>query len=528
VHGDIDETSKWIPAFAGMTSPRGSPHGFHTEREWMPWIVGWVLNAVYSLLLLAVAPLLLYRRLRFGKYRGGWREKLTGRLVRQHPSRRCVWFHAVSVGEVLQLQKVLDETAVRFPDAELLITTTTDTGYDVARTKYPQHTIAYFPLDFTWAVATALRSIRPDLVVLVELELWPNFIFEVERQRIPLALINGRIGEKSFRGYSRVKPLIRGVLGAFDMLAVQNDTYGTRLRKLGAPAERIVVTGNIKFDRVESDRQNPKTAELRHSFSIQPDEQVFIAGSTQSPEEAFALDTWQSLRTEFPRLRLVLVPRHKERFEEVAALVHQRGLPLRRRSQSRDAAEDSSEGFASDSSFPRRRLYSSFPRRRESSGRGDVEFENLPHLQQKSTTKVSTSSEPNSAPVLLLDTLGELAACWGLADFAFVGGSLTNRGGQNMLEPAGYGAAVLFGPNTWNFKDITAALLSRDAARVVRNQDELTQLLRELLQQPATAMRMGAAAREFVAEQQGATRRTVDRLAALFPDIARQPDTRAA
>jgi 3-deoxy-D-manno-octulosonic-acid transferase len=485
----------------------------------MPWIVGWVLNAVYSLLLLAVAPLLLYRRLRFGKYRGGWREKLTGRLVRQHPSRRCVWFHAVSVGEVLQLQKVLDETAARFPDAELLITTTTDTGYDVARGKYPQHTIAYFPLDFTWAVATALRSIRPDLVVLVELELWPNFIFEVERRQIPLALINGRIGEKSFRGYSRVKPLIRRVLGSFDMLAVQNDTYGTRLRTLGAPAEHVAVTGNIKFDRVESDRQNPKTAELRRSFGIQPDEQVFIAGSTQSPEESYALDAWKSLQTEFPRLRLVLVPRHKERFEEVAALVNQRGLSLLRRSQTRDAAEDSSEGFASDSSFPRRR---------ESSGRGDVEFEHLTHSQQKSTPKVSLSSESTSAPVLLLDTLGELAACWGLADFAFVGGSLTNRGGQNMLEPAGYGAAVLFGPNTWNFKDITAALLSRDAARVVRSQDELTHVLRELLQQPEMALRLGTAAREFVAEQQGATRRTVDRLAALVPDPARQSDMRAA
>ena len=446
----------------------------------MPWIVGWLLNAVYSLLLLAVAPLLLYRRLRFGKYRGGWREKLTGRLARQHPSRRCVWFHAVSVGEVLQLQKVLDETAVRFPDAELLITTTTDTGYDVARGKYPQHTVAYFPLDFTWAVATALSSIRPDLVVLVELELWPNFIFEVERRRIPLALINGRIGEKSFRGYSRVKPLIRRVLGSFDMLAVQNDTFSTRLRTLGAPSERVVVTGNIKFDRVESDRQNSKTAELRRSFGIQPNEQVFIAGSTQSPEESYALDAWKSLRAKFPRLRLILVPRHKERFEEVAALVHQRGLPLLRRSRSRDAAGD------------------------------------------------PLSSESISAPVLLLDTLGELAACWGLADFAFVGGSLTNRGGQNMLEPAGYGAAVLFGPNTWNFKDITEALLSRDAARVVRSQDELTQLLRGLLQQPEMALRLGNAAREFVAEQQGATRRTVDRLAALLPDSARQSDMRAA
>lgn len=426
----------------------------------MPFIVGWLLNGIYTLLLLLVAPILIYRRLRHGKYKGGWREKLTGRLTRQHPGRRCVWFHAVSVGEVLQLQKVLDETAARFPDAELLITTTTDTGYDVACTKYPKYTVAYFPLDFTWAVARALKSIQPALVILVELELWPNFIFACHRSGIPLALINGRIGEKSFRGYSRIKPLIRRVLESFNVLAVQNETYGQRLEALGAPASRIAVTGNIKFDRVESNRQNARTQELRRAFGIATDDLVFIAGSTQSPEEAYALDAWQTLVKEFPRLRLILVPRHKERFEEVAELVTQRGLPLLRRSRQPATADP--------------------------------------------------------AAVLLLDTLGELAACWGLADLAFVGGSLTNRGGQNMLEPAGYGAAVLFGPNTWNFKDITQALLSREAARIIHNAQELTQSLRDLLNQPELAKQMGSAARQFVAEQQGATTKTVDQIERLL------------
>ena len=173
-------------------------------RERMPFVVAWFLNAAYALLLLVVSPFLVYRGIAHGKYRGGWREKLTGRLARKHPERRCLWFHAVSVGEVLQLQQILDQTAARFPDAELFITTTTDTGYEVARSKYPQHTVAYFPLDFSWAVRRALRTIQPSVVVLVELELWPNFIVEAHRQRIPLALINGRIGEKSFRGYSRV------------------------------------------------------------------------------------------------------------------------------------------------------------------------------------------------------------------------------------------------------------------------------------------------------------------------------------
>ncbi len=432
----------------------------------MPWIVGWFLNFVYSALLLTVSPILIYRRIRHGKYRGGWREKLTGSLSRRYPDRRCIWFHAVSVGEVLQLQKVLDETQARFPDAELFVTTTTDTGYDVAQTKYPQHTVSYFPLDFTWGVSRALASVKPDLVVLVELELWPNFVFQCHRKQIPLALINGRIGEKSFRGYSRVKPLMRRVLSCFHILATQNATFSQRLQDLGGPAERLAVTGNIKFDRVESDRNNPRTMELRRVFGIKPDEQVLIAGSTQSPEEMYALDAWRMLRKDYPNLRLILVPRHKERFDEVAELVHQRGLPLVRRSAG---------------------------------------------------TSVANVTSHASPPVLLLDTLGELGACWGLADIAFVGGSLTNRGGQNMLEPAGYGAAILFGPNTWNFKEITEALLSRQAARVVRDSDELLQALRDLLEHPEQAHQMGMIARQFVSEQQGATVRTVDHIAGLIP-----------
>ncbi|MCX7407420.1 MAG: 3-deoxy-D-manno-octulosonic acid transferase [Planctomycetales bacterium] len=487
----------------------------------MPFVVAWLLNAAYALLLLAVSPLLVYRRIAHGKYRGGWREKLTGRLVRMHPERRCLWFHAVSVGEVLQLQQVLDQTAARFPDAELFITTTTDTGYDVARSKYPQHTVAYFPLDFSWAVRRALCAIQPSLVVLVELELWPNFIVEAHRQHIPLALINGRIGEKSFRGYSRVKPLLRRVLACFDLLAVQNETYAERLRQLGAPTERVTVTGNIKFDGVESNRDNSKTEELRRSFGIAPHEQVFIAGSTQEPEESFAIETWTTLQREFPTLRLILVPRHKERFEAVAELVRQRGLPLVRRSEGhREIVDEISErGGVSPL------VLGCQPVCEEPGG--------LRHPAQKICTSsltlqvgVDAASPPPS--VLLLDTLGELGACWGLADIAFVGGSLTNRGGQNMLEPAGYGAAVLFGPNTWNFRDITDALLSLRAARVVAGPTELTAAVRDLLLDQTEASRMGEAARTFVGQQRGATARTVEQLAGLVADATSDADNSAA
>ena len=440
----------------------------------MPFVFGWLLNGLYLLLLLAVSPVLIFRRIAQGKYRGGWREKLTGRLTRHHPEKLCIWFHAVSVGEVLQLQKVVEESEKRFPSSELFITVTTDTGYGVACEKYSRHTVAYFPLDFSWAVNRAFARIRPDLIVLVELELWPNFILTAKRRRIPLMLLNGRMGEKSFGGYSRVKPLMRRLLSCFDVLAVQNETYADRLRKLGASDNRVVVTGNIKFDRVESNRENLKTQELRTSFGLTASQRVFIAGSTQDPEETYALEAWQALRPEFPDLRLIIVPRHKERFDEVAAMIRQRGCSLIRRSQQKSAASSSNP--------------------------------NQPNIQTEAPS------------VGLLDTLGELAACWGLADIAFVGGSLTNRGGQNMIEPAGYGAAVLFGPNTWNFKDVTEALLSRQAARIVTGPDDLRKAVRNLLQHPDEARKTGEAASAFVATQQGATQKSVALIAQILAE----------
>ena len=417
----------------------------------------WILNLAYVVLLLVVSPVLLYRRYVHGKYCDGWGEKIWGRLPERDGSRPCLWLHAVSVGEVLQLRPLMTLLTAQRPGWDFVITTTTRTGLDVARKEFSQHTVCYCPLDFSWAVRNAISRLKPSAIVLVELELWPNLVLTASRLGIPLALINGRVSAKSFRGYLRIRPLVAWLLQCFDLLVAQNREYADRLLALGAPSERLHLTGSIKFDGVQVDRSNSKTAELRQFFGLRSDEKVLIAGSTQAPEELFALDTWQSLRSEFPNLRLILVPRHKERFEEVAALVTSRGLTLQRRSNSGRSAGD----------------------------------------------------------VLLLDTLGELGACWGLADIAFVGGSLTQRGGQNMLEPAAYGAAVLFGPNTWNFRDIVEQLLAQDAARVVRSAESLTATVREFLQHSVAAEELGSRAQAFVATQQGAAARTVDLLSRL-------------
>jgi 3-deoxy-D-manno-octulosonic-acid transferase len=426
-----------------------------------------VLNCVYILILLFASPILVYRMLRYGKYRDGWAEKFLGRLPVSKPDTvRRAWFHAVSVGEVLQLQVVISQFEQTNPDTEIVVTTTTVTGLAVAREKFSQHTICYFPLDFSWAVRNAVRRIQPSLVVLVELELWPNFIQEVHRKGIPLALINGRMSEKRFRGYRKIRPLIWRLLQRFDLLAMQNDVYAQRLTELGSPAEKTRITGSIKFDGVNTDRMNPRTTELRTTFGITDDEPVFVAGSTHAPEEEIALNAWQKIREEFPKLRLVLIPRHQERFDEVARFVESRNLSLLRRSN------------------------------------------------QKTAKIMPQQSE--ELPVLLLDTLGELSACWGLADVAFVGGSLTPRGGQNMIEPAGFGAAVFFGPETRNFRDVVEVLLDANAAGVVQNEDELADVLRECLRDRNKAIEQGQRAKDVVLSQQGATETTVSLIGSLL------------
>jgi 3-deoxy-D-manno-octulosonic-acid transferase len=450
----------------------------------------WLLNVAYLALLAALAPWLAMKSLTQGKYRHGWGQKFWGAVPRRTGDGRCLWLHAVSVGEVLQLKSTIEALARHQPDLEFVISVTTSTGYDVARQCYPRHQVIYYPLDFSWAVRRALARLRPSAIVLVELELWPNFLFAAADLGIPVTLINGRITERSYRGYRRIRPLVQAMLERVRRILVQNDTYAARFADLGADRNRISVVGSIKFDGVQTDRANSATRKLRQLFGLQAGERVFLAGSTQPPEEQFALDAWLAAREAHPALRLILVPRHKERFDEVARLVSETyQLPLVRRSRI------------------------------------------APESADTEATGASTPPADRSAPVLLLDTLGELSACWGLADIAFVGGSLTRRGGQNMIEPAGYGAAVMFGPNTWNFKDAVELLLGQGGAVVVRDQAELTAKLGEFLADPESARSLGRQAQALVARQHGATGRTVDLILATLtePRRARKgPDARAA
>ncbi len=424
----------------------------------------YLLDLAYLALLLACAPWLAYRSWRDGKTRAGWREKLLGRVPRRIGEAPCVWFHAVSVGEVLLLKPVIAELARRRPDWDVVLSTSTTSGLGVARRTYPELVTFYAPMDFSWASRRAMSRVRPTVLALVETELWPNLIAAAKRFGASVALVNGRLGERSYRGYHRFRGLLGPTLRSLDAVAVQTDEYAGRFVGLGVPRAHVRVTGSIKFDGLEADRDNPKTLALRRELRLQPADLVFVAGSTMEGEEAAALDAYRAARERHPHLRLVLVPRHAERFDKVAELVLARGESLLRRSRGTAVAGDAS-----------------------------------------------------TPPVVLIDTLGELASAWGLADVAYVGGSLfPGRGGQNMMEPAAYGAALLFGPHTSNFKAAAEGLLAHAAARRVLDPADLAAALLADLDDPESAAARGAAARSFVLAQHGATDRTLaelDRLA---------------
>jgi 3-deoxy-D-manno-octulosonic-acid transferase len=308
-----------------------------------------------------------------------------------------------------------------------------------------------------------MRRVRPDVLVLAELELWPNLICAAKRHGAGVAVINGRLGEKSSRGYRRIRPLVAGLLGQIELLAVQDETYAERFRALGARPESVHVTGSMKYDGAQTDRGNPATRRLAALAGFLDDDIVLLAGSTQEPEEAMALAAFRELSPKHPRLRLVLVPRHPDRFEAVAKLLDSTGIAWQRRT--------------------------------------------------KLTCEAASGSPSSPAPrVLLVDVVGELGAWWGTAQIAFVGGSMGSRGGQNMIEPAAYGAAVSFGPNTWNFRDIVSAMLDHNAAVVVQNDAQFTEFVRRCLEEPAYDATLGQRAQSFVQSQLGATRTTLERL----------------
>lgn len=433
-----------------------------------------LLNVVYLAALVALLPWVAWRRLSGGRPVAALWTRFSGDIAPFPASGAAarIWMHGVSVGEVQLLATLAAEVAVQAAGAgrtvECVASSSTTTGLEVASRRFGPARVFPCPLDLTWAVARVLDRVRPDLLVLGELELWPNLLAAARRRGIPVVVVNARMSERSAAGYRRIGWLVRRMLGQVSLVVARSRADGDRFAAAGA--NRVVVAGSMKFDGVRGDRGAPEIDRLRRLAGFSPDDVVFLAGSTQDPEERLAAEAFLAARQRHPSLRLVVVPRHVERTPEIGGLLD--GLGLRWQTRSRLEAD---------------------------------------------------SPDPQ-ARVLLVDTTGELSQWWGTATIAFVGGSLDGqRGGQNMLEPAAYGAAVAFGPHTGNFRDEVAVLLASDAAEVVADGPGLTAFVGRCLAEPGWAADRGRRAAAGVSAGRGATPLTA-RL--LLECLARPADSR--
>jgi 3-deoxy-D-manno-octulosonic-acid transferase len=413
----------------------------------------------YSLLLACAALLSLpwwtVQMLRLGKYRSGLAERLGRVPIRLNDAQpSSIWVHAVSVGEVLAVSQLIKDLQQQHPDRQIFVSTTTATGQALARQRFGANRVFFMPLDFGFAVRRYLNALKPQLIVIAETEFWPNLLHLARKRQTAVAIVNARISDRSFPRYKRFKWFFGRVLSEVDLFLAQTADDAQRLREIGAPTERVRVSGNLKFD-IRPNAQPELITGLR--AAIGKDAPVIVCGSTAEGEEEPLLAAFKAVQQQFPAAVMVLAPRHPERFEKVAALIASQGFSLQCRSQWQPA-----------------------------------------QLIRNG--------------IFLLDSVGELAAIYELADIAFVGGSLVPTGGHNILEPAQYGAAILVGPHTFNFREIVTLFEQAGAVKTVTAETLPAQFLL-LLGKPEDRRRMGSAAKDLFAKHAGATRRTLEALA---------------
>ncbi len=380
-----------------------------------------------------------------------------------------IWVHAVSVGEVLAARTLVDELSKRLGgEYEVVVSASTETGRDVAARTYGGRNVFPCPLDISRSVKKAFDSVKPALIVLMELEIWPNMIAEAHRRGVPVAVVNGRITDRSARGYARFGALLGGTMKRVRLYAVQTQVYAERFRAIGASRENIQVTGSMKYDGVAGGAVTEAEREkMRRALGLASESLVLVGGSTHPSEELILLRAAKVLAGEFPMLRVVLVPRHTNRVEVLTPEIEKVGWKVRRRSK-------------------------------------------------MSKTDVLTRESQCEGEVLLVDTMGELGDVYRAADVVFVGGSFIPHGGQNMMEPAALGIPVLWGPHTGNFTEAVQLLVGSGGGRTLSREGELVGALRELFKDEEQRHQLGAAGRNAILEAQGATQRNAELLERLL------------
>jgi len=423
----------------------------------------WLYSALLAFTLIVTLPYWLMQMSRHGKYRTGLGERLgrvPPRLIAD-ATKPAIWVHAVSVGEVRAISRLIPELRSRFPQHRLVISTTTDTGQKLAGKSFGTESVFYFPLDFAFAIRPYLRALRPDLVIMVETEFWPNFLRLAGESGSRVAVVNARISDRSWPSYRQFRSLYARILREIDVFLAQTEEDARRLRDIGAISDRVRVTGNLKFD-VPTPAVPSIVSSLQTSFQKSGARPIIVCGSTVDEEEPLLLRAFENVLASYPSAVMILAPRHPERFTAVAQVIENLGIRHWRRS-----------------------LW---------------------------------SGEPLPGGVLLVDSIGELAALYALADVAFVGGSLVPQGGHNIIEAAQHGAPIIVGPHIENFRDIVKVFQSRNAIRVVTTV-ELPLVLMELLSNERERAELGRRGAETLQSQTGASTRTAEALEKLLkPD----------
>jgi len=423
----------------------------------------WLVDLCYLIAAVLLTPVVLYRALVTGKYRHDWKQR-RGHLPELDASSSRVWVHAVSVGEVNAVRGLISAWRQRSPETEIVLSATTDTGITRARQLFPDLTVVRCPLDISRFVQRALDRIQPTMIVLVELEVWYQFVTLAAARGIPVAVVNGRLSKSSLRRFGWIRPVARRMFRALTWVGAQDETYAERFRRVGVPAERVTVSGSMKWDTAELVDTIPGSGALARAMGLDPSRPTWVCGSTGPGEEAVILKARDRVRRCHPSLQLVLVPRKPERFDEVAAVIRRASLTCVRRSESPDGTE----------------------------------------------------RPPSEGTVLLGDTMGELRKFYTLADVVFVGRTLAAMGGSDMMEVAALARPIMVGPHTANFADTVDQLERGRAIHIVDADlnapdvvDRLAQAVGVLLEDRQAARTLAENGREVVKRNRGAVKRTL-------------------
>jgi len=428
-----------------------------------------ILDVAYAGGLILTSPVWLYRMIRHGRYREGIGQRF-GAVPVRYGLQPIIWIHAVSLGEANAARQLVQELHSQLPDYRIVISSTTETGMAAARKLFePAHLTFHWPLDFSWAVARALNRLQPALVVLMEGEVWPNFLGACRRRGVPAVIVNARMSkDKGYPRYRMLGGLARRLFNRLTAIGVQDESYAERFLSLGVDKNKIHLTGMMKFDSAQvADRIEGQEA-LAQAMGIREGEPLIVAGGTGPGEEKMLLEVFAELRAKHPQARLAIVPRKPERFDEVARLIETSGLAVLRRSQRPDGARDPADRQA----------------------------------------------------IILGDTMGELRKFYSLARCVFVGRTLVPMGGSDMIEAAALGKATAFGPHTFNFPQADA--LAQHGCSRVADAAGLRQQVEIWLSVPASAREAGAAAQKYVRSQQGSTRRNVEMICQVLGRVPAQ------